>query len=463
MIEPALVSLVLFLILICFSNWRIGFFVTILFGFLQDPLRKLMPGEPVFMVVFIGLFIFATIAGAKSNNIPLTFQSILRENPSLINALTIFIFFVFIQAIITILKLNSVILAGIGLMAYLTPWVIIPIAYQYAYKKGSIETFFHFYLLVSLCITSGIYLSFFGIEWRIFEQVGSGIHAFAPTGEKLVLHCGFMRAPEVAAWHAGASACITIMLFVSQRKKGLYSWISGLITVFFIVAIILTGRRKMLMEVALFTAFFGWSLFYFRKEASRLAFFILICGITFTALANYFFSTYEFSSEIMPYYRRGMSVGEDAPGRLNLMTIKTFRWIIHQNGFFGSGAGTGSQGARFFGGGTSLVGLAAEGGLGKVLAELGIPGLLLILWLAGNLFNHLWTLMRRARSSGQAFILYGMISFLISNAIVFMTAHQIFGDLFVLFILGSILGFILATSKLVLDDNRKQKALSSLI
>ncbi len=80
-----------------------------------------------------------------------------------------------------------------------------------------------------------------------------------------------------------------------------------------------------------------------------------------------------------------MTVGGDATDRASPMTIESFGWVVAQNGPMGAGAGTGSQGAQHFGGGAEIVGGAAEGGLGKIVAELGFPGFFLIVWFAVGL------------------------------------------------------------------------------
>ena len=126
------------------------------------------------------------------------------------------------------------------------------------------------------------------------------------------------------------------------------------------------------------------------------------------------------------------------------MTIDMFEYVIAQNGFFGSGAGTGSQGAQHFGGGAVLVGAAAEGGLGKVLAELGVPGLLLLVWILAAVGAYVWKAAARIRGDENvAALSYGILAFLAANGIVFTTAHQIFGDVNILIILGLLLGILL--------------------
>jgi hypothetical protein len=146
------------------------------------------------------------------------------------------------------------------------------------------------------------------------------------------------------------------------------------------------------------------------------------------------------------YVTRGVSVFADSFERLEHMTILQFEWVLRHNGFFGSGAGTGAQGSQYFGGGAHLVGGAAEGGLGKVLAELGVPGFLALCWLGVVLARILVDRARRARELPleEAVPRYALLAFLPANAAVFFTAHQVFGDPFILILLGWMSGAVLA-------------------
>jgi len=140
--------------------------------------------------------------------------------------------------------------------------------------------------------------------------------------------------------------------------------------------------------------------------------------------------------------------------------------VIARNGILGSGAGTGSQGAQHFGGGSNIVGSAAEGGLGKVLAELGVPGLLLLLWLVISFARYIWSIIlyvtrERDVDPSLAKLVFGLVAFLMTNAFVYTIAHQAYGDPFVLIILGFFLGFVMATPKMVTRNaNDRRRATS---
>ena len=51
-------------LIVCVANWRIGFLLCVLVGCVQDPIRKLIPDQPVFITSTIILFVVATGVGA---------------------------------------------------------------------------------------------------------------------------------------------------------------------------------------------------------------------------------------------------------------------------------------------------------------------------------------------------------------------------------------------------------------
>lgn len=430
---------------VCYFYWRAGIFICIAVGFLQDPIRKLVPNEPVYYSVMIVVFVAATLLGVYRSGIRFTFAPIHSWNKVLRLPLNLFIGLVVIQSLMAYFKTNSPIIAGIGLMAYLMPMPAILLGYQFGKNEKNIINFARVYLIISLVMISGVYLSYFGYEWSVLRSVGEGLYAFSPSGDQLTLHSGFLRSPEIAAWHAGTAICFAILLVLIKQRWGIVYWLSGILIVFFGVAILLTGRRKFLMEIFIFVSIYVVLLTWFRKNALQSAF-ALIIALVISFLVFTYALPDDFNSGISSYYQRGATVDKDAADRATLMTIDSFQYVIAENGFWGSGAGTGSQGAQHFGGGADLVGGSAEGGLGKVLAELGVPGLVLLIWLVVSLLRYMWAIVTHVKSDAtvRATLTFWLLSFQAANASVYVIAHQIFGDIFVLVILGFSLGFILA-------------------
>src|SRR5262249_39677735 len=96
------------------------------------------------------------------------------------------------------------------------------------------------------------------------------------------------------------------------------------------------------------------------------------------------------------YVERSKTAFADAPARFVELGIAPIMWAYESFGLFGAGLGVGTQGTQHFGGGGDIGAGAAEGGLGKVTLELGIPGLFVFGWLAISVFIHFWRIMRTA-------------------------------------------------------------------
>ncbi|MEK6302301.1 MAG: hypothetical protein AABO41_16450 [Acidobacteriota bacterium] len=441
---------------VCFANWRTGVFICFVVGFLQDPVRKLMPGEPVFMTALVGAPLAMTLLGAHLRRVRISFKPIHSWNKSLRIPLGLFVLLVLVQTVVGFIKTGSAIIAGIGMLAYLAPLPAILLGYQFSRSARDIIRLIKFYVLGSILMVSGIYLSYLGFDWKMLISVGAGLIAFAPTGEKLALYAGFFRSPEIAAWHAATSVCLLIILAVVIRRQTLFKLGAGALAPFLLGAILFTGRRKFLVEIFLFLSSYGLLLLWSQRTAiksaalMRLAL-IFATGVAAASVGYIFLASDVTTTNVLPYYTRGASVQQDVGERVSVMTLESFQYVIAQNGVLGSGAGTGSQGAQHFGGGSRLVGGSAEGGIAKVLAELGVPGLVLLLWLAISLVRYLLSVLSVIKEGNPQLskLAFGLLAFLVTNGFVYAVAHQVFGDPFVLIILGFFLGFVMAMPRIV--------------
>src|SRR5262249_54271277 len=162
----------------------------------------------------------------------------------------------------------------------------------------------------------------------------------------------------------------------------------------------LTGRRKSLIEIAVFASSYLilWAML--QKGAAKLGVALTVAGLLgFGWLVGQLGSdrlNYSDSRTLgySLYVERSKTVFEETPSRFVAVGIAPIMWAYNRFGAFGAGLGTGTQGTQYFGGGA--IGGASEGGLGKITLELGIPGLFVLSWLALSVFNHLWRIMRAA-------------------------------------------------------------------
>jgi len=429
--------------LVCLADWRRGIYIVILAGFLQDPIRKMEPGAPVLFtlvapVLFGVCFISAMLAGEN-----LSFKELNRFSPVLYLPAVLFIGWVGLSVLIGYSSTHSLILAGIGAIAYLAPIPGLMLGYRFAKDPDEVLRLLVFYIVVAAFFSVSLYMEAAEVPWTTLGSVGEGFVFYPESGGVTILRSGFFRSPEVAGWHAASAMCFLVLIGITKKPDWKFFVATFLVVGVILPALVLTGRRKFLVEIAMFLAFAAALVTYFRSGASRLGA-IFIAAAVIAAGFFFYITSSELPGQWAEYVDRSSTTSADSGERFKHMTIDMFEYVIGQNGFFGSGAGTGSQGAQHFGGGVVLVGAAAEGGLGKVLAELGVPGFLLLLWLLAAAGAYVWKAAARIRGDENvASLSYGILAFLAANMIVFTTAHQIFGDVTILITLGLLFGILL--------------------
>lgn len=431
-------------ILLCLAHWRAGVLATLVIGFALDPMRKLVAGEPLYFSVLVFVLVGATMLGLRVRGISLSPRPIFAWSSVLRVPSLLFLLLVVVQCVAAVARSGSWIIGAIGLIAYLAPIPGVLIGFAYARSTQEVRKLVHWYVGAVVVMTVGIYLSRAGYDWKVLDAVGAGLVAYTPTGEQLRLASGFFRSPEIAAWHVAMATCLTIMLFLSHRRLAAYLWPTALLLLYFVVALMFTGRRKGIVEIAIFVLAFLLMITYFRKRAMKTA---LILGVVCLATIGIFAVT-EIGDAlgITGYAARGSNIGITEVDRYQRVSMGAIKYVIQRNGWLGSGAGTASQGAQYFGGGTQIVGRSSEGGIGKVVAELGVPGLVMLAVMGVGLAYYLWKVARAATRGGgrRANYAYGMIAFLFANAVMFAVAHQVFGDPLVLYVIGLVTGMTFA-------------------
>jgi hypothetical protein len=302
-----------------------------------------------------------------------------------------------------------------------------------------------------------------GYDWTVLGQVGGTFKVFE-RGELIHSNSGTFRASEIAAWHAMTCGCFVLLLAMS-RKINFQTLLTATIVVTLLVGIaVLTGRRKAVVQLAVFAMIYFTLWVVFAKHYARLGIVLVIAGlIGFGWFVTQLGSDLPDNVDKEPsgysrYVERSKSAFGDAPSRFVEIGILPIMWAYESFGLFGAGLGTGSQGAQYFGRDENIAGVA-EGGLGKITLELGIPGLFVVGWLAIAVFNHLWRIMRTASefSPRIARLSYALFSFILANVAAFSVATQAFGDLLVLLILSWTLGFLFAVPVLLEREVRARR------
>jgi hypothetical protein len=439
-------------------NWRHGLYLCILAGFIQDPLRKITPGQPVVLVVLVAAVFGFSIIGAFIRGQRLDGSQLVRWFPALRNPMAFFALVVLLQSLSTLLRYSNLLLAGIGLLGYLSPLAAIIAFFQFNRSWADALRWLRFYIAATGVMALTVFLQFLGHSPRIFESIG--LDTVYGIGGRIAMLCGIMRSSEVAAFHAGAAACLSLTLAAIARAPRAQLFYASLVPVF-LLAIVLGGRRKMLAQFALYLLTFLFLLVRSRRAFSRAISLISALLLVLALIAVPLLLTDRQSSTLAPYMSRSASLFGEATDRLESMTVGSMSIVLSITGVLGRGAGTTGQGSQYFGGSETLVNAPAEGGLARVLAELGLPGLFAVLWLGIGVLGIVRSVVHevRSRPTSQAVLVYGLVSFIPSHAAVFITAHQVYGDPFVLLVLGALLGFAMSSRRVtVLEAVRAGRA-----
>jgi hypothetical protein len=462
-IELLVISLLAVAVFWAFAEWRLGLLLCLATAILQDPLRKLTPDQPVLFVVFVGMVFGAACLGAFASGMPLTPKVIFARYRQFATPFSLLLLLIIVQAFNSLLRFGNPMLPAIGLLTYLLPFPSIVFAYQLALRGGEsrIYQFMKWYVVCIGLVLTTVYLEFSGYDWPVFGQVGGNLAIYDKYIGLITPYQGIFRASEIAAWHAMACACFVVLL-MTLRKINFSSLLIGMVIVGLLVGIgILTGRRKLVVEVAAFIGVYFVLWVILQKHIAKLGVILLIAGVI--ACAWIIGQTnerdiYDESLNYSVFVDRTKTVFGDIPSRVVELGIAPVMWAYDSFGLLGAGLGVGTQGTQHFGGGGPIAG-AAEGGLGKITLELGILGLLVMLWLTILVLNHLWRIMQNASqiSPRIARLSYGLFSFLVANGAAFSVATQAYGDLFILLILSWTFGFLLAVPALLEREVRAQQ------
>src|SRR5262249_155824 len=404
------------------TDWRLALLLCLATAILQDVLRKLTPDQPVLFVACVAVVFGAACVGAWARGNPLNLNRVFRRNRQLAVSFLLLVALIIVQAFNSYIRFENPPMMLIGLSTYLLPFLSIAFAYQLVFRQGEfrIIQFMKWYIVCITIALTTVYLEFLGYRSTVLGQVGRSFLIFdQATGAILQSSSGVFRGSEIAAWHAMTAACFILLVTFLQRIT-----VARLLTVMLVVALViatglLTGRRKVIIEFAVFvgTYFILWAVL--EKRIGKLA----IIAVTGAALVGYTWLAAELredrpqqyppeSLDFALYVERSQGAFREAPSRFVELGIAPIMWAYESYGLMGAGLGTGTQGTQHFGADAGAAG-AAEGGLGKITLELGIPGLFLMGWLAILLVRHLWQIIRAAsrHSLKMARLSFGLSSF----------------------------------------------------
>lgn len=438
------------LLILTFSgDWRLALFYTFFVGFAQDPLRKIIPGQPQYIAGLIAISAISTLVTLYVSRNKISIQKAFGNDSELFQSFGLFLLVIALGSINSFLRSGSLELPVLGSVIYLAPISAVWLGFQFSTRPGSLLKLMYFYVGFVLMYAATILMSFWGVVSPLFREVGTGLTIYLDIGYGIQGHCGLWRTAEIAAWHLGAGSCYAITLGVRSRKP-LYIVLSALIAIGLMAIAVLTGRRKVLTLVSGFIAIYVALIATYTRKFTRENIFtglgiIAICIALFVIGDG--FSTLT-SGMYGIFFRRIATVFGDVNTRFFNIGITGLLDAVNEAGFFGLGVGVTFQSALRglgFNVGYITIPWGSEGGLGKIVTEIGVVGLFVVAMLIFNFIRLIFRIVRnRSFASYQDYLLVlGLVAFLAANLPTFAAAGQVFSDFFVILFNGLSAGSIL--------------------
>jgi len=433
-----LFGLVLFGCIMALVRWRWGILFAILVGLLQDPLRKMIPGAPSYLILVSAPIWLSAMASAAFHN-PSWIHRFLNCFPRLGMWIQIFMAYLVIPATISATYgTNTWQITLLGIFVYTMAFLVLVGGWRYPNRSITVEGFFTFYVLLVAVLLIGGPLEAWGLGAR-FPAIGTEAlgHLWVTyrTGSAVHMLSGFFRGPDVMGWHASLVFMISVIMAFRSRGSARIAWIG--LAVWGVLNIWLCGRRKMLSMIPVFMGSYLFFVFRF-KEFKRMV--SIVCTVVLIGgLGWYFISSLYQDVAVEEFY---LSAFTEVEGRLQAHGIQSVVSTVKQAGFWGYGLGMSQQGIHNIQ--AEKPRLWQESGPGKMVAELGVPGALLLLGLGAVLFLTAYHIVRFSRRDSSFYFTAGLFSILVANMTSAVVSAQIFGDPLIMLLLAFLTGLLLS-------------------
>lgn len=419
-------------------DWRRAWLLVIVAGVLQDPVRKLTPGTPVW-VSFAVVALYATVLFGARNTIIAEIRDFGRRFPNVYASLLVFFVLLLIAA------MNGLITFGVtnwkvpavSLFTYCVPLVAAVLGYAWLRREEGMHHFFRVYAVVTSVALLGTIAEYLRVESPLLGMVAlQGDYIRHLPGIQIRLLSGLYRAPDIMAWHASTLCSIAIGMALRHgfgRQMMLWGTVAG----WGFLNCMMSGRRKAIYYVIVFVAVFLWR--YLRRVKDAQVFALLVVLVLLYAVIRQLAS----GSETSVYARGALTTQQEIAQRLEGGALTTFE----QFGYMGAGLGAATQGMHHLLGREQLG--WQEGGLGKLAVEVGLPGIISLLVVGWVVFGLLLRLTRAPDVVGSSQFTRAMLfALVIANGASFMASAQVYSEAVLALTTGFFVGCLFATAAL---------------
>jgi hypothetical protein len=420
-------------------DWRKGLWLCVVVALLQDPLRKVIPGTPVYLTVsFVPVYFCMFLGLPEQRAVLREFQSDFPRLKVPIVLLSIALFFSFAQTLTY--GMRALPLACLGLFSYVACFPAVLLGYKFLRGDwNALDRLLVGFVLLTSIMLIGVplerYEFQFSLPWLGTIAMKKAWYRWyaAPTSEfggYVRMISGFYRSPEIMGWHAMTMVLFSIYLMV-RRNNWILLW--GLTATWGMYGVLLSGRRKMFLMILVFMASFVFNFRSWRRMRwwlpAMVALVMISGGLIYLVDEHYIAA-----AESGLHMAGATAVQKGLAGPLELA------WVV---GPFGYGVGTKTQGAQHL-----MFTVNApnfEGGVERILVEIGVVGTLAAVLVIGATLRALVDCLRQSRFSSDSDVVGGaLFSLICTNLAAFVVTFQIFGDPFVVVLIGFLVGVLLS-------------------
>ena len=428
------------------TGWRRGIALMIILSALQDPLRKLVPGTPGWLVLLTApVFVCAIVASA--NRTPRWWQEFQQHNSRIAAGYQLLVLLSLPAAAVSATySSGSWMLTILGVFSYSVIFLSVVAGFHYARNGADMRKPVALYCITHGVMLSGAFLEYLHLfpNWKILGSRALG-YEWIRWGEGYVVDMisGFYRSADVMGWHAASVAMLASLLGMTSngRRRNLWLALAG----FAAIALLLCGRRKMVYMLPVFMLSLG----FIYWQAGRGARVLALVGFLAIPLAGVVVAgdlIGEGSANIR--YYQGQGLQKSAWESIGGQGFETVRRTYQQSGLLGSGLGFATPGSHHIR--VERPRAWQESATSRILVELGVPGALGFLFVMLAISTKLWRIVvaqlrRRTRISSA---IAGLVAFFMANVGSLVVSGQILADPFIAAFLGFLVGVALSAPSL---------------
>ena len=439
---------VLVAVVLAFRNWRLGWYAVVVIGILQDPARKLTAGMPVQMTFTVVLVYVAILVSAYR-----LLQQHRREFSvrfaNIYSAGSLLLLFIAMAAVngVASYGLRYWSVPVLSLVTYLLPLPAVLVGYAFVNREEDLYKFLRFYAFVTSVALIGTMLEYFRVSSPALGLVSmkqSDILRHI-AGINVRMLAGFYRAPDIMAWHAATLTTIGLLMTI-RAGIGRRSWPWIAVMAWGFLNAMLSGRRKAILYLGSFAAVFVWRFFRRMRPAQIVA--VALAALVIGGVVH----TLSEREDSRAYVHGAQSTRTELLQRFEGGAVETVR----QFGWLGAGLGAATQGAQHLAPQGRILGWQ-EAGLGKLVVELGVPGVIALAFFGAITVSLLLRLTAIGDVPGSSQLLRaGLFAFLAANVVNFMSSAQAYSDPVLTLLTAFMVGALFATA--TLDERLAQAA-----